>query len=160
MILRRPVDARWGLRPRTPARRASRPLRIPSAAAVVAAALAALLVSGTALAAPQDKQAEKALAEAMDEDYLETRFDKAEQRLRDAIAKCGDAGCTPSIKARLYIGLGTVLSGGKNQLDDAKDAFVEALKLDPKAALDPNLAKTEIHYALDGMGWGGAGARG
>ncbi len=166
MILRRPVDARWGLRPRTPARRASRPLRIPSAAAVVAAALAALLVSGTALAAPQDKQAEKALAEAMDEDYLETRFDKAEQRLRDAIAKCGDAGCTPSIKARLYIGLGTVLSGGKNQLDDAKDAFVEALKLDPKAALDPNLAKTEITYALDaaraelGKGSGAAGALG
>ena len=54
--------------------------------------LAASLASSTALAAPKDAQAEKALVAALDTDYLETMFDAAEKKLRAAVTACGDAG--------------------------------------------------------------------
>jgi hypothetical protein len=118
-------------------------------AVLLAAILGTSLAPRSALAAPKDAQAEKALKQAMEEDYLETRFDKAEQRLRAAIEACGPDGCGPKVKARLFIALGTVLGGGKSQLDDARDAFVDALRLDAEAALDPDLIKTEITYAFE-----------
>lgn len=99
--------------------------------------------------APKDAQAEKALADAMDADYLETRFDKAEQKLRAAIDACGASGCSTQVKARLYIALGTVLAHGKKQLEDARDAFVDALGLDPKARPDPDLTSAEITFAFE-----------
>ncbi len=107
----------------------------------VAAALA--LTSATALsAAPKDGQAQKALVDAMDTEYLQTRFDKAEKKLRDAIDVCGASGCTPALKAKLYVALATVLAGGMKQLEDAREAFVEALKLDKNAKPDPDLTSS------------------
>jgi hypothetical protein len=123
--------------------------RLAPAAAILAVILGASLAPSSALAGPKDPQAEKALKQAMEDDYLETRFDKAEQRLRAAIEACGTDGCAPKMKARLFVALGTVLAGGKNQLDDARDAYVDALRLDADAALDPDLVKTEISYAFE-----------
>src|SRR4051812_13694371 len=71
---------------------------------------------------PKEAQAERVLKEAMDSDYLETQFDAAEEKLHGAIDQCGRDGCTAATKARLFMALGTVLAGGKRQLDDAKDA--------------------------------------
>lgn len=85
----------------------------------------------------------------METDYLNTDFDKAEKKLRAAIDACGDSGCAPAIKSQLYIGLGSVLAGGRKQLDDAKDAFVEALKLDKDVKVDPDWASTEISFAFE-----------
>lgn len=113
------------------------------------AAIFALSISSLAQAAPKDAQAKKALHDAMEVDYLNTDFDKAEQKLNGALEACGKAGCAPDIKSRLYVALGSVLAGGKKQLDDAKDAFVEALKLDKNAALDPDVASTEITFAYE-----------
>ena len=114
-------------------------------------ALVASLASSNALAAaPKDAQAEKALLAAMDTDYLETRFDEAEKKLRSALTACGDKGCTPSVKARVYVALGTVLAGGKKQLEDAREMFVEALKLDPAIKPDPDLTSGEITFAYEG----------
>src|SRR5262245_58557870 len=112
-------------------------------------ALALALLAGTAHAGPKDAQAKKALNDAMEVDYLNTDFDKAEQKLRTAIDACGADGCTPALKSKLYVALGSVLAGGKKQLDDAKDAFIEALRLDKSAALDPDVASTEITYAFE-----------
>lgn len=114
------------------------------------AAVAALLASSPAFAdRPKDDDALRALKQATEDDYLQTQFDAAEKRLRDAIDACGADACTPAVKARLYVGLGSVLAGGKKQLDDAKDAFVEALKINPNAAPDPNLASTEVTFAYE-----------
>lgn len=108
------------------------------------------LVALPALAAlPKDAQAEKALLEAMDKDYLETRFDKAEKKLRAAIDVCGDGGCTPAVKARLFVALGSVLAGGRKQLEDAREAFVEALKLDKAVTPDPDIVSAEISFAFE-----------
>lgn len=119
--------------------------------ALAGAALGAALVffTGPAQAAPQDAQAEAARKKALDEDYLETRFDAAEQRLRKALLVCGNDGCSRQVKSRLYIALGSVLAGGKKELSDGKDAFVEALTFDPKAQIDPDVAPSEVTFAFD-----------
>ena len=108
-----------------------------------------LLIAGSASAGPKDAQAEAARKKALDEDYLETRFDDADQRLRAAIQACGGGACSRAMTAKLYVALGSVLAGGKKELSDASDAFVEALTLDPKAKIDPDLASTEVTFAFD-----------
>ncbi len=102
-----------------------------------------------AWAAPKDAQAQKALKQAMEEDYLDTKFDDAEKKLRNAIEACGDSGCAKPVKAKLYIGLGVVLGGGKGQKSDARQAFVDALKLDRKAAPDPDYVTSDIKAIFD-----------
>jgi hypothetical protein len=111
--------------------------------------LVVLLGGALAAAAPaKDETAEKVLKDAMENDYFETRFDKAESKLRAALEACGK-GCSEGMKAKLYIALGTVLAGGRKELDDGQEAFVEALKLDPKAAPDPDLASAQVQFAFE-----------
>jgi tetratricopeptide (TPR) repeat protein len=101
---------------------------------VAPAALAFFAITGTvstAVAAPKDAQAQKAYRQALEDEYLMTNFDDAEKRLRTALDACGGSGCAPSVKAKLYLGLGIVLAGGKGQPDAAREAFVKALELDP-----------------------------
>lgn len=119
--------------------------RVPA----IAAAVAMFLLGAVAAAAPKDGQADKAHGKAMEEAYLESRFDDAADILQKAIDACGASGCTPKIKARLYIGLGTVHAGGLNDHDAAVAAFVDALKTDRSAALDPDYVKKEIQKAYD-----------
>ncbi len=105
--------------------------------------------SQPAFSAPvKDAAAEKALQQAMDEEYFETRFDKAEEKLRAAIDACG-TGCSPGVKAKLYGALGTVLAGGKKELEDAQAAFVEALKLDASLVPDKDLATAQVSFAFE-----------
>jgi len=129
----------------TLARLASRGL-VP---AVVGAALAVATFAFDASAAPKDGQADKAHSRAMDELYLESKFDEAATALQKAIDACGASGCAPAKKARLYVDLGTVQAGGQGKQDDAVASFVEALKLDKAAALDPDYVKKEIQKAYD-----------
>lgn len=100
-------------------------------------------------AAPKDAQTEKAITQAMDVDYLETKFDQAEKRLRTAIDACGADKCTPSVKARALVALGVVLAGGKKQLEDAREAFVEALTLDRDTKPDEDMSSAEVKYAYE-----------
>ena len=119
-----------------------------------------LSLATSASAGPKDAQAEAERKKALEEDYLETRFDDADRRLRAAIQSCGSNACSHATTAKLYIALGSVLAGGKKELSDASDAFVEALTLDPKAKIDPDLASTEVTFAFDQakkrLGIGGA----
>ncbi|MFO0556236.1 MAG: hypothetical protein U0271_48110 [Polyangiaceae bacterium] len=112
-------------------------------------ALFLVLSAERANAAPKDDAATKSLAKAMEEDYLDTRFDDAEKRLRGAIQDCGASGCSPAVKAKLQIALGIVLIGGKGKKDEGKTAFIEALKLDKSAAPDPDYVTTEIKAAFE-----------
>lgn len=140
-----------------------RPLS-PRFVLMFAAAFVALPEGSALAAAPKDGQAEKALADAMDNEYLQTRFDKAEKKLKAAIDACGASGCTPALKAKLYVALATVLAGGMKQLEDAREAFVEALKLDKNAKPDPDLTSSEIAFAFEQaqkeLKIGGAGSSG
>ena len=124
--------------------------------------LSLLGLASSASAGPKDAHAEAERKKALDEDYLDTRFDDAAQRLRAAIQACGSDACSHATTAKLYIALGSVLAGGKKELSDASDAFVEALTLDPRAKIDPDLASSEVTFAFDQakkrLGIGGAKA--
>jgi hypothetical protein len=112
-------------------------------------AAAVLGVSAQAGAAGgKEAQAKKALKRALDEDYLNTRFDAAEQKLRAAIQACGKT-CSAALRAKLHVALGSVLAGGKKELQDARDEFVEALGLDPKAEPSADLLSTEVSFAYE-----------
>ena len=88
--------------------------------------------------------------QALEEDYLETRFDDAEKRLRAAVQLCANSGgCDPAVRAELHAALGAVLAGGKKELDDARDEFVEGLKIDPKVQPDPGMLSTEVSFAFE-----------
>ncbi|HRI67717.1 MAG TPA: hypothetical protein PK156_25920, partial [Polyangium sp.] len=100
-------------------------------------------------AAPKDAQLEGAIKTAMDVEYLETSFDKAEKRLRTAIEACGTNQCTPALKAKALMSLGIVLAGGKKQLDDAQEVFVEALQVDKNAKPEEEMRSSEVNYAYE-----------
>ena len=117
-----------------------------TAATLLAAALIGL--GGDAFAGANDAQARKVLKQALEEDYLETRFDDAEQKLRGALQLCA-SGCADEVRAELHAALGAVLAGGKKELEDARDEFVEALKIDPKAQPDAGMLSTEVTFAFE-----------
>ncbi len=122
---------------------------LPALGVSLALSLALSLAAAVASAAPKDAQAEKAHTKAMEEAYLESRFDDCAEILQKSIDACGDSGCSPKIKAKLFIDLGTVQAGGQGKNDEAVASFVEALKLDKAAALDPDYVKKEIQKAYD-----------
>ncbi|MBK9258947.1 MAG: hypothetical protein IPM54_03850 [Polyangiaceae bacterium] len=129
---------------RNPASRSLTFQRVP----FVLVALASFVVAPLAhAAAPKDAQLEKAIQTAMDVDFLETNFDKAEKRLRAAIDACGADKCTPELKARGLMSLGIVLAGGKKQLEDAREAFAEALTIDKNAKPAEEMRSSEVNYA-------------
>ncbi|WP_437601448.1 hypothetical protein WMF28_07620 [Sorangium sp. So ce590] len=119
--------------------------------AIAAGSVSGGLIAGAAAAQapPRDAQAEAALNEAMGVDYLETRFDQAERKLRAAIDACGASDCSPAVEARLFVALGSVLALGKKELGGARDAFADALRIDPSAKLNPDLATPEVSSAFE-----------
>lgn len=118
-----------------------RPLRTLTALAIATSLFGA---ASTALAGPKDKEAQKLFDAAINEDYLNAEFPKAEKKLKDAVSKCGDSGCSPELLGKIQIALGTVYGVGLSKADEAKKAFIAALKADPKAALDPSLTTPEL----------------
>lgn len=115
----------------------------------LAAVLGLLALSAPARAAGgKEAQAQKSIKQALDEDYLNTRFDAAEQKLRAALQGCARA-CSKATIAKLHVALGSVLAGGKKELEDARDEFVEALTLDPKIEPNPDLLSTEVSFAYE-----------
>lgn len=107
------------------------------------------LTREAAAAGPKEAQARKALKEAVDDDYLQTRFDDAENRLRAALQSCGTTGCSAQLRAQLHAALGAVLAGGKKEMEDARDEFVEALQLDPKVQPDPGMLSANVTFAFE-----------
>jgi hypothetical protein len=118
-----------------------RPLRSFTALAIATALVAS---ASAAFAGPKDKEAQKLYDDAINTDYLNADFAKAEKKLKDAVSKCGSSGCTPELLGKINVALGTVYGVGLSKADDAKTAFIAALKADPKAALDPSLTTPEL----------------
>lgn len=105
-------------------------------------------VASNAHAGPKDAQAEKVLDE-IEDDYLQTKFDVAEQKLKGALEACGQTMCAPKVKAKLFAALGCVLASGKKQLEDAKDAFVEGLQLDKTITPIADMTSSEVTFAFE-----------
>src|SRR4051812_28414187 len=123
----------------------------PSRRAVSALALL-LAASWTAPVRADDrdpiKEAERLAKKAM-EDYDSLEFDSAAATLKSAITKLRDAGKdeTPAA-ARIYINLGVVYISLKDR-SRGINQFVEAIKIDPTAQLDPERATPELQEAFE-----------
>lgn len=109
------------------------------------------LALSTATASAQNAKVEasaKALQKkAMDEDYLATEFAKGQDKLEKALAACGTDKCSAPLRASLKRDLGVVQIGGQLDKEKGINNFVEAMKLDPAVALDPDLRTKDLDAA-------------
>ena len=108
-----------------------------------------------ARAAGKDAAATKLADDAINNDYLATKFADAEKKLRKAISLCGANACEATLRARLHRDLGVVLIAGLNRADDGKAEFAEAIKTDPNIALVKDFASPEIEQAWEAAKGGG-----
>lgn len=103
-----------------------------------------------ARAASNDKEVLELLNGTLaDESSITADPDAALQTLAFAKQACEGTSCSPKIRAKVYIAIGTVLAAGKKKSGEAKEAFVLALKEDPTATLFPNLQTPEVQKAFD-----------
>jgi hypothetical protein len=105
----------------------------------------------------RDAAASKKIDEAINEHYLATDFDKAEQVLTGTVSACADK-CSPAVLAKAWMYVGIVRGSGKNDQAGAKDAFQKAIASDPTIKLDVQLATPETQKTFSDLSAGGAGA--
>lgn len=125
--------------------------------------IAALAVSHAtpARAEPGDEAALELAKKAIYTDYLGTKFEDAEKKLKQAIALCGaGADCSAKVKAQLHRDLGVVYVGGMNRVDEGRLEFTAALAADAAVALDSELTSPEIQTVFETAKKGTAGSGG
>lgn len=123
--------------------------------------LAAILLARPrgALAAPNDKEVEALVESVLAADYAAGKYDDAITQLELGKQACaGKTSCSPKVRGKLYIAIGTVLAGGKKQMDEAKAAFRKALEEDPGASLFASASGPEVQKAFDEARGGGTAA--
>ena len=141
-----------------------RSFRSLTAFTVTSAALLGLVADAGAQGA-KDKEAMKLHDQAMNDDYLNVAFDKSEKKLKDALKRCGANACSKEVLGKLHVALATVHGVGLNDLKQAEEDFVVALKADPNAKPDPSLTNPDLDKAYAaaqkkaGVGGGGAGGK-
>ena len=139
--------------------------RLARRAAIAPVLALGLTLAGQAFAANNDAEATKLYDAAMNEDYLNVELAKAETKLKDAIKKCSNNGCSAAVTAKVQIGLG-VIHFANNKPDLAKEAFIAGLKADGTATLDATFKGAEIDKIFDeakkaaGGGSGSGGSAG
>lgn len=83
-------------------------------------------------------------------DYASGKFDDAIAQLELGKQACASkSSCSPKIRAKLFIAIGTVLAGGLKKVDQAKASFQAALKEDPTANLIGDHQTPEIQRAFN-----------
>lgn len=128
--------------------------------------LAAALALGSSVAhaaGKKDKDVEKLISQAIDEDYLNVEHDKALERLKKALDLCKKAdNCSPEVVGKIHVASATVKGVGKSDLAGAKADLVLALKADPNAKLIDGLNPPELEAKLKEaqVEVGGAGSSG
>ena len=103
-----------------------------------------------ARAGSNDKEVTELLTGTLaDESSVTSSPDAALETLAFAKQACEGTSCSPKVRAKVYIAIGTVLAAGKKKPAEAKEAFVLALKEDPTATLFPTLQTPEVQKAFD-----------
>jgi hypothetical protein len=119
--------------------------------------LSFLVLTAVALAAPRDARAaandeevEILVQSVLESEYAQAQYKEALEKLNLAKQACASkSACSPKIRAKLYIALGTVLAGGLKRPKDAKSAFVTALAEDPTITLFPDYITPEVEKAFN-----------
>ncbi|APR86712.1 hypothetical protein A7982_12061 [Minicystis rosea] len=101
-------------------------------------------------AGPNDKEVESLIESVMSTDYAAGKLDDALAQLELGKQACATkASCSPKVRGKLYIAIGTILAGGKKDVAQAKAAFQTALQEDPTANLIADLQGPEIQKAFN-----------
>ena len=98
--------------------------------------LVLLLTTASARAAGEDAAVREAVQQIMSEDYPSS-LGPAKKKLQDQLGNCLKKGCSPAVKAEVYVAMGMV-SSQLGQADEAKQNFKSAIGADPGAKLPPN----------------------
>jgi hypothetical protein len=133
------------------------------ARSLAALSLAAILVGQpeSADAAPNDKEVESLVESVMTTDYAAGKFDDAITQLELGKQACATkASCSPKVRAKLYVAIGTVLAGGLKKTAEAKEAFQIALKEDPSASLLGDNVTPEVQKLWNELRSGGTASGG
>ncbi len=128
--------------------------RLPNHLLFAGLTLLILFQTSLASAAPKDAAATKLDNDAIYTDYLGMKFGDAEKKLKQGLAICAKAACSPKTVAILHRDLGTVLVVEKKN-EDAKGHFIEALKADPTITLLKDLLTPEIQAVWNAAKGGG-----
>jgi hypothetical protein len=123
--------------------------------ATLLAVVTVVLLAVPAHAAPRDTAANKKIDEAVNQHYLATAFDKAENILTGTIKACEDK-CSGPVLGRAWMYVGIVRGSGKGNQKGAREAFAQALAADPSVKLDDALATPDTKKSFEEAG-GGAG---
>jgi len=99
----------------------------------------------TARAAPNDEEVETLVVTVLETSYKEGQYKEALDTLGLAKQACAKkSACSPKVRAKLYIAIGTILAGGLGKQKDARAAFATALKEDPTATLFPDYINPNV----------------
>jgi hypothetical protein len=104
----------------------------------VKSTLVAALLAATAITAvpsrsyAQEDQAQSMYDDAMDNDYLNTKFDDAVAKLNKAVKQCGKK-CSKTLVGKLHVALAVVYGAGKGDNKAAKAELEKAFKADKNA---------------------------
>ncbi|NUP12124.1 MAG: DUF3570 domain-containing protein [Polyangiaceae bacterium] len=82
-----------------------------------------------------DAEVEILIQSVFEEEYSKKQFVEALEKLQLASEVCQQGSCSAKVRAKVLVGVGTVLAGGLDQQKDAVEVFRIAVKEDPKVAL-------------------------
>lgn len=103
-----------------------------------------VFLAAAASAGPKDDEAQDLRKEAMEGDYLGTRFKDAEQKLQKALKACGKQKCSDNVLAELHRDLAIVYIAGLKKKDKGKKEMKAALQADPNLALNADFTTPEV----------------
>lgn len=110
------------------------------------------------MAVGEDAAVQAAVKEAMTEDYPSS-LGSAKKKLQEQLATCLKKGCSPAVKAEVYVAMGMVASQ-QGQAEEAKQNFKNALGADSGAKLPASGLTPTIRAQFDeakGAAAGGGG---
>lgn len=113
--------------------------------------LASVFASAPARAASPDARARRLEDQAMNHDYLATRFKAAAKKLKRAVKVC-QTGCSTKLLARILRDLATVYIVGLKDDAHGLEAMQNALAADPDMQLDPALTTPDLESAYKAAG--------
>jgi hypothetical protein len=121
---------------------------ISSFATALLVGLLGLTGPRAAWAANNDEEALALVESVFASEFVEGKYAEALEKLQLAATVCAE-GCSPSVRAKVYIGIGTLFATGLSRPDDAKEAFRLALKEDPAATLLKGFDSDEAKKAFE-----------
>jgi hypothetical protein len=112
-------------------------------------------VAAIASAAGEDAAVREAVQQIMSEDYPGS-LGPARKKLQEQLSVCLKKGCSPAVKAEVYVALGMVASR-LEQTDDAKQSFKSAQQADPSAKLPSSGITANIRAQWEDVKGSGSG---